>query len=79
MKTAISIPDALYRAAERVAKRKGLSRSELYAQAVAAFVAREDDDAVTAALDAVYGRADDGRLDDGLRAVPARVLGDEPW
>ncbi|MEM6753148.1 MAG: ChpI protein, partial [Cyanobacteria bacterium P01_C01_bin.38] len=33
MKTAISIPDPLFEAAEQFAKRLGLSRSELYAMA----------------------------------------------
>ena len=43
MKTAISIADDIFRAAEQVAKRKGFSRSELYARAVAAMVRAKDD------------------------------------
>lgn len=78
MKTAISIPDAVYRAAERLAKRKGVSRSELYARAVEALVRAEDDDEVTAQLNRVYSR-DQGSLDGALRNVPSRVLRDEPW
>ncbi|HXA29230.1 MAG TPA: hypothetical protein VN193_10845 [Candidatus Angelobacter sp.] len=54
MKTAISIPDATFQAAERVAKRLDLSRSELYARAVARFVAEHSAEGVTAALDRVY-------------------------
>ena len=34
MKTAISIPDALFQAAEDAAKRLAISRSELYVRAV---------------------------------------------
>ena len=34
MKTAISIPDEVFRSAERLAQRLGVSRSELYAKAV---------------------------------------------
>ncbi|MFV9507021.1 MAG: hypothetical protein AB4911_20925 [Oscillochloridaceae bacterium umkhey_bin13] len=34
MKTAISIPDPLFEAAEQYAQDKGLSRSELYAKAI---------------------------------------------
>ncbi len=78
MKTAISIPDKVYRAAERLAKRKGISRSELYARAVEALIRVEDDDEVTAQLNRVYA-ADPGDLDDGLRRLPGRVLRDEPW
>ncbi len=34
MKTAISIPDEIFEQAERLAKTRGWSRSELYANAV---------------------------------------------
>jgi hypothetical protein len=78
VKTAISIPDRVYRAAEKLAKRKGISRSELYTQAIEALVEREDDAEVTARLNRVYGR-DPGHLDDALRHLPGRVVGDEPW
>ena len=64
--------------AERLAKRKGISRSELYARAVEALIRVEDDDEVTAQLNRVYA-ADPGDLDDGLRRLPGRVLRDEPW
>ena len=55
MKTAVSIPDSVFEAAERLAARKGLSRSELYSRAVAEWIDRHRDDRVTEALDAVYG------------------------
>jgi predicted transcriptional regulator len=55
MKTAISVPDDLFDRAERLAQRLGRSRSALYAEAVAAYVdALDDEDEVTAALDAVF-------------------------
>lgn len=54
MKTAISIPDALFQAADQLAARLGLSRSELYARAVAHWVAQHQADTVTAQLNAVY-------------------------
>jgi metal-responsive CopG/Arc/MetJ family transcriptional regulator len=78
MKTAISLPDDLFRAAERVAKKKGLSRSELYATALAALLRQEDDDDVTAQLNRVYG-ASPATLDESLAALPARVLEREDW
>jgi predicted transcriptional regulator len=55
MKTAISIPDALFAAADVLAARLGLSRSELYARAVADWVAQHQAEAITARLDALYG------------------------
>jgi metal-responsive CopG/Arc/MetJ family transcriptional regulator len=40
MKTAVSIPDPLFRKAEREAKRRGMSRSALYAEALKAHLAK---------------------------------------
>uniref|UniRef100_A0A7C2NY35 Ribbon-helix-helix protein, CopG family n=1 Tax=Schlesneria paludicola TaxID=360056 RepID=A0A7C2NY35_9PLAN len=53
MKTAVSIPDEVFEEAERLAGRLQTSRSQLYARALAEFVARHDDDRVTAAMNAV--------------------------
>ena len=44
MKTAVSIPDDVFEDAERLASRLRTSRSQLYARALAEFVARHDDD-----------------------------------
>lgn len=54
MKTAISLPDKLFQEADEFANRAGLSRSELYATAVAEYLARRNDAVITARLDAVY-------------------------
>ena len=51
MKTAISIPDELFRRADELARRLGKSRSEIYREALADYVARRDPGAVTRALD----------------------------
>lgn len=58
VKTAISLPDALYHRAERVAQRLGRTRSALYAEALEAYLdATEEADEVTAALDELYADA----------------------
>ena len=57
MKTAISLPDKLFQDADAFAERAGLSRSELYATAVAEYLARRNADRVTTQLNAVYGGA----------------------
>lgn len=54
MKVAVSIPDPLFAEAERLAARRRLSRSQLYAQALALLVNHEDDSEITKRLDAVY-------------------------
>ncbi len=53
MKTTVSIPDDVFREAERLASRLQTTRSQLYARAVAEFLARHDEDRVTAAMDQV--------------------------
>ncbi len=54
MKTAVSIPDSVFQAAERAASRLSMSRSELYAKAVEEFVAARCRDDVTERLNQVY-------------------------
>lgn len=71
MKTAISIPDKTFQLADQLAKTLGLSRSELYATAVAEYLDRRVAQRVTARLDAVYG-AVDGRVEPGLAGSQAR-------
>ena len=55
MKTAISIPDRVFRSAEQLAARLGVSRSELYSKALAALVDKHQDDVVTSRLNEIYG------------------------
>jgi len=78
MKTAVSIPDKIFRAADRLAKRMGLSRSELYARALAALVRQEDESEVTAQLNRIYSTSDSA-LDPALAALPGKVLEKEDW
>ena len=47
MKTAVSIPDDLFRRADELASRLGKSRSEIYREALADYVARREPGAVT--------------------------------
>ena len=54
MKTAISLPDSLFERAERVAQAMKLNRSQLYAQALEAYLDRLDPEAITAAFNEVY-------------------------
>lgn len=59
VKTAVSIPDNLFEAADRLARRRRMSRSSLYAEALQLLlVAHTGDDDVTAQLDAVYADVD---------------------
>jgi len=62
MKTVVSLPAAVFRAAERYAKRAQRSRSQLYAEALSEYLARHAPDAVTEDMNAVVDQlADSGR------------------
>lgn len=80
MKTAISIPQAIYEDAERLAAQRGWSRSELYARALAEFVRSERFLGVRERLDAVYG-ADPAQseLDPALARAQSRAVADGEW
>jgi metal-responsive CopG/Arc/MetJ family transcriptional regulator len=78
MKTAISIPDELFESADALADRLGVSRSELYATAVAEFVAKHRSGAVTERLDHVYAEQP-SRLDRKLRRAQGRSLRAADW
>ena len=78
MKTAISLPDDLFESADALAKRLGVSRSELYATAVAEFLAKHQQTKVTERLDQVYGHQP-GRLERPLRRAQARSLRATEW
>ena len=80
MKTAISIPDSLFEEADRLAKTRGWSRSELYANAVTAYVNSERFSGVREKLDAVYGNnEEDSAIDPFLAEAQARSLPREKW
>jgi len=51
MKTAVSVPDRVFKSAERLAKHLKKSRSQLYSEALAEYVARRAPDEVTEAYD----------------------------
>jgi metal-responsive CopG/Arc/MetJ family transcriptional regulator len=78
MKIALSIPDELFESGETLGKRLGVSRSRLYATALAEFVAKHRGRKVTERLNAVYGAEASG-LPGALRRLQSRSLGREKW
>ncbi len=78
MKTAISLPDDLFKSGDALAKRLGVSRSELYARALADFVAKHKASQLTQRLNAVYAD-EDSRVDAGVVAAQTRSLPRESW
>ena len=78
MKTAISLPDELFKSADALAARLGVSRSELYATAVAEYLAKHRDQDVTSRLNEVLAGAASG-LDRKLRRAQARSVESGEW
>lgn len=78
MKTAISVPDDIFESADALAERLGISRSQLYATAVAEYVAKHRDEDVTARLNRVHGDEVSG-VEPPLRTAQARSVSSSEW
>ena len=78
MKTAISLPDSLFAEAEQAAKRLRMSRSKLYAIAIAQFLKQHGSREVTERLNEVYAK-EKSQLDPILRELQLRSLPHEDW
>jgi metal-responsive CopG/Arc/MetJ family transcriptional regulator len=80
MKTAISIPDPIFESAEKLAKRLGISRSQLYSDAVDALIEKYRYSGVTEHLDAVYEtNPEASRLGHDLEELQSLSLAGEEW
>jgi hypothetical protein len=77
MKVALSIPDEIFESGETLGKRLGVSRSRLYATALADYVAKHRGRRITERLDAVYS-SEDSRLAASVRRMQGRSLTREP-
>jgi metal-responsive CopG/Arc/MetJ family transcriptional regulator len=78
MKTAISIPDALFTSADSLARRLGMSRSRLFAAALAEYVAKHQAAKVTERLNAVY-TTERSHLDAATRRAQRRTVARAEW
>ncbi len=78
MKTAVSIPDDVYRGAERLARRTKKSRSRVISDALREYVARHAPDDVTEAMDRACAEAG-GATDAFTTAAARRTLERSEW
>ena len=78
MKTAISIPDDVFREAEQLGRRTKKSRSQLYSEALREYVARHAPEDVTEAMDRVCGELPD-RKDPFVSSAARRILKRSEW
>jgi metal-responsive CopG/Arc/MetJ family transcriptional regulator len=78
MKTAVSLPDEVFLAAEKHARRAKKSRSQLYAEALAEYLARHAPDEVTEAMNRVVDELPQP-VDPFVSAAARRVLERTDW
>jgi predicted transcriptional regulator len=78
MKTAVSIPDELFRRADELAHRVGKSRSQVYREALAEYLYRREPRSVTEALDELLEELEPGR-DPWLEEAGRRALDRTEW
>jgi metal-responsive CopG/Arc/MetJ family transcriptional regulator len=78
MKTAVSLPDPLFKAAETLAGKLGMSRSRLYATALEEFILRHQARHVSEQLDAVYS-SEASDLDSQITKAQTSSLQDGDW
>jgi len=78
VKVAVSVPEPVFEAAERVSKRMRIPRSQLYSRAIAAFVRQHSGEDVTKALNAVYAKHSSA-LDPAWESASLEVLRRENW
>lgn len=78
MKTAVSLPDDLFDRAEAAARRLRVSRSRLYAAAIAEFLDRSQSDRITNRLNEIYADKP-AKLDPALQRAQLKSLNEESW
>jgi metal-responsive CopG/Arc/MetJ family transcriptional regulator len=78
MKTAVSIPDDLFEAAERLARRTRKSRSGLFSDALREYVARRSPDKITESMDHALTEIGKGK-DDFVSLASRRRLEQSEW
>ncbi|WP_029891034.1 CopG family ribbon-helix-helix protein [Polycyclovorans algicola] len=78
MKVAISIPDPLFDAAERLAKQRAVPRSRLFAEALEEYVSRHGTEAVTDQLNAVYAM-ECSDVEQTMAQAQLGMVEDEAW
>jgi len=78
MKVAVSVPDRIFEAAERLAKQRKVPRSQNFAEALAAYVEARGSEAVTSKLNEIYAHEDSG-IDVGLMQAQNDSIDHEAW
>lgn len=78
MKITLLVPESIFQAGERLGTRLGVSRSQLYSDALMAYISEKGEALVTARLNEVYG-SEDSTLDESIEQTQLIRLADATW
>ncbi len=78
MKTAISLPDPVFEEAESLARQLGVSRSELYTNALKAYLRKYNKEQILSKLNQIYAE-ESSELDPVLAKIQFMSLPIENW
>ncbi len=78
MKVTISLPDRVFSAAEKLAHRMRVSRSQLYVQAIEEYLDKRQDALITERLNALYA-SEQNPVDPAMAAAQLRAIDHEAW
>lgn len=78
MKTAVSVPDDVFEAAQKLARRTKRSRSRIFSDALKEYLARHSPEEITEAMDRVC-IALGAREDAFVRGAARRILKQSDW
>jgi len=78
MKTAISLPEKVFKEAERFARRQKKSRSQLYADAIAEYLARHAPNDITESMNQICDHLET-KNDRFQRKAARKLLSKETW
>jgi len=78
MKVAVSIPDPIFEAADRLARQRDIPRSQVFAEALAAYLELRNSETVTALLNEIYDH-ESSVLDTALTSAQFDSINHEAW
>lgn len=78
MKTAVSIPDDIFKGAERLARKTNRSRSRIFSDALKEYLARHTPDSVTEAMDRAWSQLGEDK-DEFVASTTRLILERTEW
>ena len=78
MKVAVSIPDPIFEAADRLARQRRVPRSQIFSEALADYLDSRESQAVTDRLNQVYETVGSS-VDEAAWQAQSELLEDESW